>query len=314
MKFKPKDILEAGLLGWKAARAASTCGMEGFLTLNMSHGISTRDDTIACSGAFAEAAANHLLAPLLARNAELEKELEAIRECRSGHENTINEIAATVIPGYRGASIDCNKADLLDRLKKMVAFMDANAGGEIALAPEPHCVWGGGGELPEWHNPDNLTPEQYGADEGWRLLLKDEMDGGRGGYEYLALGKWNPGNEPSEVACTREKTSLRTLRPFPGAATPALDQGGVSATQAAIARVCDGLRDMLLEKNRNYGDSALNPIRIWSKADPVEGINIRLDDKISRLVRGQAAGEDVERDLAGYLILKMAAVELEVAK
>lgn len=295
MKFKPEDILEAGRLGRKAALPHS-----GVLLSIHSNAPGYQKDTPAAS-AFAEAAANHLLEPLLARNAGLEKELEAIRECHSGHENTINEIAAIVIPGYRGASIDYNKADLLDRLKKMVAFMDANAGGEIKEI----------GEQPEWHNPDNLTPEQYGADEGWRLLLKDEMDGGRGGYEYLVLGKWSPGNNPSEVACTREKTSLRTRRPLPTATDPALTtEGGISATQAAIARVCDSLRDMLLEKNRNYGDSCLNPVRIWSKADPIEGINIRLDDKISRLVRGEAAGEDVERDLVGYLILKMVAVEL----
>ena len=30
---------------------------------------------------------------------------------------------------------------------------------------------------------------------------------------------------------------------------------------------------------------------------------LRIDDKISRLMRGAAAGEDVERDLLGYLVL-----------
>jgi hypothetical protein len=31
-----------------------------------------------------------------------------------------------------------------------------------------------------------------------------------------------------------------------------------------------------------------------------------MDDKISRLMRGSAAGEDVEKDLLGYLIIKAA--------
>lgn len=79
---------------------------------------------------------------------------------------------------------------------------------------------------------------------------------------------------------------------------------GITATQAAISEECDALKALLLEKNRAYGDSAVNPLRIFSKASPEEQINVRLDDKLSRLARGSAAGEDVELDLMGYLILK----------
>ena len=63
-----------------------------------------------------------------------------------------------------------------------------------------------------------------------------------------------------------------------------------------IAAECDAIKAMLLEKNAAYGDSALDPLRVFSKADPVEQIKVRLDDKISRLARGSAAGEDVELD------------------
>lgn len=77
----------------------------------------------------------------------------------------------------------------------------------------------------------------------------------------------------------------------------------IDRTQADIVAECDALKEMLLEKNRAYGDSALDPVRIFSKADPVEQILVRIDDKLSRLKRGHAAGEDVERDLLGYLVL-----------
>jgi hypothetical protein len=40
-----------------------------------------------------------------------------------------------------------------------------------------------------------------------------------------------------------------------------------------------------------------------ASADPIEQIKVRIDDKLSRLARGAAAGEDVERDLLGYLVL-----------
>ena len=73
--------------------------------------------------------------------------------------------------------------------------------------------------------------------------------------------------------------------------------------QKLIAAECDGVRDMLLEKNRAYGNSALDPVRVFSKASTREQLLVRLDDKLSRLARGAAAGEDVIKDIIGYLHL-----------
>lgn len=70
-----------------------------------------------------------------------------------------------------------------------------------------------------------------------------------------------------------------------------------------ISAECDALKELLLEKNRAYGNSVLEPVRIFSKASPEEQLRVRLDDKLSRLVRGKAAGEDVVQDLLGYLIM-----------
>lgn len=61
---------------------------------------------------------------------------------------------------------------------------------------------------------------------------------------------------------------------------------------------------MLIEKNRKYGDSALNPMRIFSKASTMEQLKVRLDDKLSRLRNVQEdEDEDVVSDLIGYLVL-----------
>lgn len=76
--------------------------------------------------------------------------------------------------------------------------------------------------------------------------------------------------------------------------------------QAFFDEVSDELldiRNLLVAKNEAYGDAALNPIRIFSKADQVAGLKIRIDDKLSRLARGENAGEDVVLDLIGYLVL-----------
>ena len=76
-------------------------------------------------------------------------------------------------------------------------------------------------------------------------------------------------------------------------------------TEQEIIETCNEMRDLLVQKNQAYGDSALNPIRLFSKADPVEAIRVRIDDKLSRLARGNEKnfGEDPEWDLVGYLIL-----------
>ncbi len=78
----------------------------------------------------------------------------------------------------------------------------------------------------------------------------------------------------------------------------------VSQTQTDICVIVDEIKELLLSKNRKYGDSALSPVRVFSKSDPLEQIRVRLDDKLSRL-RNQAADEDedVISDLIGYLVL-----------
>lgn len=63
------------------------------------------------------------------------------------------------------------------------------------------------------------------------------------------------------------------------------------------------LRSMLIRKNLAYGDSALDPVRILTKADPRELILARIDDKLKRLQMGSPDGEDVYADLRGYFVL-----------
>lgn len=65
------------------------------------------------------------------------------------------------------------------------------------------------------------------------------------------------------------------------------------------------IAEVLIEKNKKYGNSAIQPKRIFSKASPVEQINVRIDDKLSRIANQQVnEDEDAEFDLIGYLILK----------
>ncbi len=76
-------------------------------------------------------------------------------------------------------------------------------------------------------------------------------------------------------------------------------------TQDLIRRECDTIRDMLLAKNAAYGDSAMQPRRIFSKADHLEQLKVRIDDKLSRIATMGTDGEDEDTtaDLIGYLVL-----------
>ena len=69
--------------------------------------------------------------------------------------------------------------------------------------------------------------------------------------------------------------------------------------------VLANIRGMLLDKNRKYGNSALEPMRVFSKAEPLEQIEVRMDDKLSRIKSAQGDDlEDAKLDLVGYLVLE----------
>jgi hypothetical protein len=71
----------------------------------------------------------------------------------------------------------------------------------------------------------------------------------------------------------------------------------------------------MLEFELPYGNLALYPVRIFSRTDPVEQLNVRIDDKLSRIARGsEFAGDDTEPDLIGYLVLRRVARRLSAPK
>lgn len=72
-----------------------------------------------------------------------------------------------------------------------------------------------------------------------------------------------------------------------------------------VSSILDEIRDMLVSKNEKYGNSALEPIGVFSKLSPKEGLLIRIDDKLKRIKNGSLDkdDEDVVNDLIGYLVL-----------
>ena len=81
-------------------------------------------------------------------------------------------------------------------------------------------------------------------------------------------------------------------------------------TQKDIRRIAKEIGELVVAKNEAYGDSAVDPVRIFSKASPVEQILVRLDDKLSRFARGHSyPGDNDIDDIMGYLILLKIAKE-----
>lgn len=83
--------------------------------------------------------------------------------------------------------------------------------------------------------------------------------------------------------------------------------------ETEIRKKCNELADFLVEKNRSYGNSAADPLDIFSKGlTPLQKIDVRIDDKLSRMQRGnEYTGDDTYKDLTGYLILRLIVADKE---
>ena len=94
------------------------------------------------------------------------------------------------------------------------------------------------------------------------------------------------------------------------------DPFSIEIVQELIIEECNAVKNLLIEKNKSYGNSAIVPKRIFSRSSPVEQIRVRIDDKLSRLssshtsISESIASEDTIKDLLGYLILLRVAERL----
>ena len=78
-----------------------------------------------------------------------------------------------------------------------------------------------------------------------------------------------------------------------------------------LDKVTKSITDLLKEKNAAYGNTALKPLGIFSKLGAAEAIKARIDDKLAR-ISNKGLNDDTEdtaRDLVGYLLLLLMAME-----
>jgi len=148
-------------------------------------------------------------------------------------------------------------------------------------------------------------------------LLPTEMQVAVGGrYLFRGSGQWmadvRGGEDGFYGTCipVLDDYVLRTV--CEPSAEPVFNEP-VSPTVRSAHQFLARVAATLTDKNRRYGDSAANPLRIFSRAAADEQIRVRIDDKLSRISRGTGADdEDTLLDLCGYIAL-LAAVVSEVA-
>ena len=73
--------------------------------------------------------------------------------------------------------------------------------------------------------------------------------------------------------------------------------------QEEIRKKCDEIRDLLIEKNKSYGNSVFDKGVLFN-VDPMYAIQARINDKLNRIKSKETyMSENDLMDLTGYLVL-----------
>lgn len=80
------------------------------------------------------------------------------------------------------------------------------------------------------------------------------------------------------------------------------------STSDKIKETLSAMIDLLLYKNKKYGDSALKPNNIFYKGSSTNSILIRLDDKIGRIKNNTGIASNDVCDIIGYCTLLLISI------
>ncbi len=68
-------------------------------------------------------------------------------------------------------------------------------------------------------------------------------------------------------------------------------------------QIGSSMAKVVTEKNKRYGNSALDPLHVFNKAKASTSIYIRLDDKLGRIKNADEIRKNDVADIIGYLFL-----------
>ena len=112
----------------------------------------------------------------------------------------------------------------------------------------------------------------------------------------------------AQDAITHARVQLGMPHPEPTPAPPPAPAESLCPLALDVQAVCAELVDLIDRKNKAYGNSATQPLAVFSKLGTLARLQVRIDDKLSRLGRGAeeakaAVPEDTVVDLLGYLLI-----------
>lgn len=121
----------------------------------------------------------------------------------------------------------------------------------------------------------------------------------------MSCGMTDHRSQPEASALPEVKIST----PMPPTKPPKPEEKG--PLEDEIRKKCQEMADLLVAKNKAYGNSVAESANIFAKRlDRLAKIDVRIEDKLTRLANGtDYPGEDTIKDLAGYLILRMIVAE-----
>jgi hypothetical protein len=105
----------------------------------------------------------------------------------------------------------------------------------------------------------------------------------------------------------RSPTDIAEVLEWPAAECESMPTPEKQDTASAIRHTCNELANFLVGKNQAYGNSALEPTRIFAKGMTADAqLRVRIDDKLNRILKGsEFPGDDDLLDLTGYMVLLM---------
>lgn len=79
----------------------------------------------------------------------------------------------------------------------------------------------------------------------------------------------------------------------------------VNKDMVTLINIMNNLTSLLIYKNYMYGNSALNPVNIYSQEPADKQLFIRLDDKLKRIKNSSEKRKNDFADNIGYIVLLM---------
>jgi hypothetical protein len=83
-------------------------------------------------------------------------------------------------------------------------------------------------------------------------------------------------------------------------------EDNMTTVQTNMCNIIEAMKDLLMYKNKHYGNSALEPIGIFYKGSAEDSIKIRLDDKLKRIANSKEEPKTNDIcDIIGYSFLEL---------